>query len=246
LEQLGINLGYLLVQIFNFAIIFVVLRAWVYKPILGLLEKRREAIAQGLEDARIAGEARENAEKEAHAIITEAQASASQKVREATERADVAAREILAQAEVEAGKLREAALAEAAQERDRILADIRGQIGTLAMAAAQKLIGEALDEQRQRTLIEEFFSGVKGGKVTVLESAAANGSTSAEVTSALPLTPQEQDTVKQDILSRIGSQSTVIFRVNPNILGGLVIRIGDKVFDGSVSGQLETMRQGLR
>jgi len=52
LDKLGLNLGYLLLQIFNFLILFVVLRVWVYKPILGLLERRREAIAKGLEDIR--------------------------------------------------------------------------------------------------------------------------------------------------------------------------------------------------
>lgn len=245
MEALGINLGYLLVQIFNFLIIFVVLRAWVYKPILGLLEKRRQAIAQGLEDARVAAEARANAEKDARAIIAEAQAAANQKVRESTERADQAAREVMAQAEAEAAKIRADAAAEAALERDRVLADLRGQVAALAMAAAQKLVGEALDERRQRALIEEFFSGVKAGKVTVLEGASLSGA-SAEVTSALPLTPEEQEMVKSDILSRTGGQATVAFRVNPNILGGLVVRVGDKVLDGSVAGQLEAMRQNLR
>jgi ATP synthase F1 delta subunit len=72
------------------------------------------------------------------------------------------------------------------------------------------------------------------------------GTGSAEVTSALPLTQAEQDTIKRDILAQVGAQSTVTFRVDPSILGGLVIRVGDKVMDGSVSGQLETMRQGLR
>jgi F-type H+-transporting ATPase subunit b len=107
------------------------------------------------------------------------------------------------------------------------------------------LIGEALDEKRQRALIDEFFSGVKSGKVVVLESSALAGA-SAEITSALPLTPDEQETVKRDILSKIGSQATVTFRVDPAILGGLVVRVGDKVLDGSVSGQLEAMRQNLR
>jgi F-type H+-transporting ATPase subunit b len=72
LEKLGLNLGYLLLQIFNFLILFVVLRVWVYKPILGLLEKRRTAISQGLEDARVAAEARANAEKDASRIVAEA------------------------------------------------------------------------------------------------------------------------------------------------------------------------------
>lgn len=244
MEALGINLGYLFVQIFNFAIIFVVLRAWVYKPILGILEKRRTAIAQGLEDARVAAEARANAEKEARRIIAEAQTTAAHKIREATERAESAGQEIQVQAEADAVKHREAALAEAEQERNRILADLRGQIASLAIAAAQKIVGEVVDEKRQHALIQEFFSGVKSGKVVVLEGSTLTGA-SAEVTSALPLTPGEQDTIKKDVLAQIGSQATLTFRVDPSILGGLVIRVGNKLIDGSVAGQLETLRQSL-
>ena len=244
MEALGLNLGYLFVQIFNFLIIFVILRAWVYKPIVNMLAKRRAAIAQGLEDARVAAEARQNAELEAQKILADAQTKSSQIVREASERADVQGRELIAAAEAEASKKREEALSEIDRERERILGELRGQVGALAMAAAQKLIGASLDEQRQHVLINEFFSGVKSGKVVVMEGESLAG-VSAEVTSALPLTAEEKEVVKQDVLSKVGQQATVSFRVDPAILGGLVIRVGDKVLDGSVSGQLETMRQSL-
>ncbi len=244
MEQLGLNLGYLFVQIFNFAIIFVILRAWVYKPILGLLERRRTAIAEGLEDARIAAEARQNAEEEAQQVLAEAQANSSKIISEANERAEAQGREIVAEAEAEAAKKREEALAEVDSERERILGELRGQVGALAIAAAQKLISASLDEQRQRALIDQFFSGVESGEVVVLEGVEVVGA-SAEVTSALPLTAEEKDAVKQDVLSKVGDQATVTFRVDPAILGGLIIRVGDKVLDGSVSGQLESMRQSL-
>jgi F-type H+-transporting ATPase subunit b len=243
-EQLGLNLGYLFVQIFNFAIIFVILRAWVYKPILGLLERRRTAIAEGLEDARIAAEARQNAEEEAQQVLAEAQANSSKIISEANERAEAQGREIVAEAEAEAAKKREEALAEVDSERERILGELRGQVGALAIAAAQKLISASLDEQRQRALIDQFFSGVESGEVVVLEGVEVVGA-SAEVTSALPLTAEEKDAVKQDVLSKVGDLATVTFRVDPAILGGLIIRVGDKVLDGSVSGQLESMRQSL-
>jgi len=243
-EGLGLNLGYLFVQIFNFAIIFVVLRAWVYKPILGLLERRRTAIAEGLEDARIAAEARQNAEQEAEKVLADAQAKASQIMREANERAEAQGKEVLAAAEADAAKKREESLAEIESERERILGELRGQVGTLAIAAAQKLINASLDEQRQRVLIDEFFSGVKSGRVVVLEGQQVSGA-SAEVTSALPLTADEKESVKKDVLAQVGDQATVTFRVDPAILGGLIVRVGDKVLDGSVSGQLESMRQSL-
>jgi F-type H+-transporting ATPase subunit b len=245
MEKLGINLGFFIFQVLNFLVLVVLLYAFAYRPILNMLENRKKKIAQGLEDARVAGEARANAEKEAREIITKAQAEANQKIREATDRAESAAREVQARAEEEAAKARESALAEAALERDRVLADVRGQIAGLAIAAAQRLIGETLDERRQHALIEEFFSGVRSGKVTVLEGESLSGA-SAEITSALPLTPEEQEAVKRDVLSKIGSQATVTFRVDPSILGGLVVRVGDKVLDSSVAGQLEGLRQSLR
>jgi F-type H+-transporting ATPase subunit b len=52
MEKLGLNLGYLLFQIFNFTIMIILLYAWAYKPIVRALENRKIKIAQELEDAR--------------------------------------------------------------------------------------------------------------------------------------------------------------------------------------------------
>ena len=244
MEALGLNLPFFLVQVVNLIIVYTVVAKWIVGPISGLLEKRRQTIARGLEDARIAAEARANAEKEAQKITAEAQAKASQIVRDATERAEAAARDVKAAADAEAKKAAEKALAEVEEERNRILGDLRGQVAALAIASTQKLVGEALDEKRQRALIDEFFAGVKAGKVVVMEGVSVAGS-SAEVTSALPLTKEEQEVVKKDVLAKSGA-AAVSFRVDPAILGGLVIRVGDKVLDGSVAGKLEGLRANLR
>ena len=244
MEALGINGSFLLVQIVNLIIVYVVVSKWIVSPIINMLEKRRETIANGLEDARVAAEARANAEKDAQKIIADAQAKASQVVRESTERAEAAGRDVKAAADAEAVKAREKALAEVEEERNRILGDLRGQVAALSISATQKLVGEALDEKRQRALIDEFFSGVKSGKIVMMEDANVKGA-SAEVTSALPLTTEEQDTLKLDVLAKTGAQA-VTFRVDPAILGGLVIKIGDKILDDSVSGKLENLRTNLR
>ncbi len=243
MEALGLNLGYLFVQIFNFIIMLVVVRAWILKPVLGLLERRRETIAQGLEDARIASEARANAEKEAEKIIAEAQSKAVDMMREATERAEAVAHDIQNASEADAAKIRAQGIADAEREKELVLANLRPQIVSLAMAAAQKLVGDALDEKRQHALLQEFFSGVRSGKVVVIEGTGASGS-SAEVTSALTLTDDEQEAIKKDLLANVGSQ-IVTFRVDPTILGGLVVKVGDRVLDGSVAGQLTSMRASL-
>lgn len=240
MEALGINLGYLLAQIISFLILFIILSAWVYKPLIGMLETRREKIQKGLEDANVAAEARANAEAEAEKIVTSKQAEASEIVRQASVRAEEAAKEVKAAAEKEISEMRKQAEAEIEEERDQVLGEVRGQVAALAMAAAQKLIGENLDEKRQKALIDEFFSGVKDGKVVVVEPVEG---TSAVITSALPLSDKEQETLKAQVLKGKGE---IEFKVDPSILGGLVVRVGDKVLDGSVAGKLDTMRENLK
>lgn len=245
MAQLGLNLGYLIVQIICFFIIFVTVRAWIVKPLLGMLDKRRLKLEQGIEDARVAGEARANAEEDAAKIINEAQSKATRIVNEATERADTAMENVKAEAEKEIAKEREAVMVEVEQERNRILADLRGQVAALSIAAAQRLIGEEMDSKRQHALLDEFFSGVKSGKVVILEGAELSGDL-AEVTSALPLSKEEQEAVKANVLDKMGAKTNIEFHVDPQILGGLIVRVGDKVLDGSVSGQLEGLRKSLK
>jgi F-type H+-transporting ATPase subunit b len=245
LANLGINPGFLLVFALYFGLVAFVMTRWVYTPVVKFLEARKQKIAQGLEDARVAAAARANAEAEAKKVLADAQAEANRRVAEATERAEKAAADVRAAAEAERKRIVDSAREEIEAERNRLLGDLRGQVAALSIAAANKVIGGALDEQRQRALINEFFSGVRAGKVTIVEGEALSGA-SAEVTSALPLTDQERETVKRDITGQMGGSASVSFKVDPGILGGLIVRVGDKIIDGSVAGKLEGLRQAIR
>ncbi len=242
MEGLGINLTLLAAQIFNFLILFWILGAVAYKPMVKFLDNRRDKIAQGLEDARRAEERLANIEKDYQARMDAARADAQKMVAEMTANAEKNAAAITAKANEDAAKIKATAQEEAETERNKALADLRSQVVTLSMAAAHKLIGESMDETRQRALVDEFFSGVKAGKVVLLEP-GAGGAGKAEVTSALPLSAEEQTTIKNDLTGRGAGE--VAFKVDPKILGGLVVRVGDRVVDASVSGQLDSMKQSL-
>jgi F-type H+-transporting ATPase subunit delta len=66
-----------------------------------------------------------------------------------------------------------------------------------------------------------------------------------EVTAATPLTDQERDSLSRALAARTGKQPVLQVRVQPEILGGLVVRMGDRIIDGSVRTKLEQLRQRL-
>lgn len=233
MEALGINIGYLIMQILLFVILLLVMRGYVYEPMLKTLEDRKERIAKGLEDARQAAQARDNADAEAKKILDSARTEAAAVRSEAAAAAEESAKKIVADAGDEARQIKEAAAADGEKERDRVLADLRSQVAAISMAAANRLVGEALDEKKQRSLISDFFSKVPDG-------VTAEGGT-AVVTSALPLTDAELKKVKSSLKA-----DNVEVNVNPNILGGLIVRVGDQVVDSSVASQMTEMSNSMK
>lgn len=233
MEALGINLGYLIMQILGITILLLLLRGLAYQPILRILDERKARIAKGLEDARQAAIARDNADAEAKKILDAARAEAAKIRQDAVAQAEETSKAIESKANADAKSIVASAREDAEEERNRILSELRGQVAAISIAAANKLVGESLDEKRQRALISDFFAKVPAGISSV------NGQT-AEVTSALPLTDQEKQQVKQTL-----NAEQVRFRVDPNILGGLIVRVGDQVVDDSVASRMSALRESL-
>ena len=67
----------------------------------------------------------------------------------------------------------------------------------------------------------------------------------AEVTVARPVTQEEQQDILRRLRTLTGKEVQIQVAVDPNILGGVVVRIGDHVIDASVSGRLDRLRQEL-
>ncbi len=240
---LGIVPGIVLAQCLNFIFLILVLRVIAFKPLMNVLDQRKARIAKGLEDAHNAEARLANIEADYNKRMDEARAEGQKLVADMTANAEKQAQAIIAKANEDAARIKAQAQEDAELERNRALADLRSQVVTLSMAAANKLIGEVMDEKRQRALVDEFFSGVKAGKVVLLEPSASATGAKAEVTSALPLSAEEQSVIKNDLAGRGATE--VEFKVDPRILGGLLVRVGDRVVDASVSGRLESLRQTL-
>lgn len=72
-----------------------------------------------------------------------------------------------------------------------------------------------------------------------------SGVVRAEVTTAVPVSPALEATISRTLSERLGGDVQTVVRQDPSILGGLVIRIGDRVIDGSVRTRLDQLQAAL-
>ena len=77
-------------------------------------------------------------------------------------------------------------------------------------------------------------------------AAQHRGETTAEVTSAHPLTDDQVQALRQNLRQRLGREVAVDLTVNPAILGGLVVKIGSQMIDGSIRTKLNTLAQAMK
>jgi F-type H+-transporting ATPase subunit b len=157
-EALGLNLPQLIAQVANFIVLLVILRLTLYKPILRMLDERKQKIAEGLNAAEIA-----RAEAAAAQANIQAQLDESRRQgQEIVANAQQIATRIQADAREQSARDREAALERARNEiqleRDRAIADLRAEFAGIAVAAAERVINQSLDRQAHQRIIDETLA----------------------------------------------------------------------------------------
>jgi len=157
---LDIN-GTLIAEIIAFLLMLGVLARWVYPPIVRAAEARQNQIKQQLEQAEKArqdAEARLNAAQEE---ITKARVQAGQIIEQANRAAERIQQEAQEKAREEARRIIEAASRDIDAERQRAIQAIRLQMADLVTEAVRRIVGESLDGERHRKLIEATIEQVE-------------------------------------------------------------------------------------
>ena len=154
-EQFGFNTSLFISQLISFLIVAFLLHRFAYKPILKVLEQRREEIAKGLANAeeikKQLAQAEASRQKtlaeantQANKLIEEARAVAAKVQEQETQRAIATAEQIIA-------KAREAT----ALDHQRMLQELRKEVGQLVVKTTAQVAGKVLTTEDQKRLVEE-------------------------------------------------------------------------------------------
>ncbi|HBH11721.1 MAG: ATP synthase subunit b [Clostridiales bacterium 38_11] len=147
-------------QIANTFILFLVLKKFLFAPVLEIMENREKSINDSLDDAeRISEEANkykteyleklQSAEDESRVIITKA-----------TKLADERSYHIIREAKEKVSELKDKADSDIELERKKAMNEIKDEISTLAILAATKILENEVDEVRSKAIVNKFIEQV--------------------------------------------------------------------------------------
>ena len=154
---LKIEPGLMIWTVITFLVLLVVLRMFVWKPLLSMLDEREKRIRDALSGAERAKHDAERTLVEYKETLSKAEVEGHARIQKATEQAHTEREEIVSASRHEASQLLEDAKAEIQHEKERALQELRQTLGDLAIAAASKLLDENLDDSRNRKIVDDFI-----------------------------------------------------------------------------------------
>src|SRR3954471_6522852 len=154
-EQFGFNKSLFISQVISFCIVAFLLHRFAYKPILKVLEERRQKIAEGLANAERIKVELANAQAKAQEILNQANAQGNKLIEEARQSAaklsETESQKAIATANDIIAKARLASEAELA----RMKTELRREIGRLVVSTSAKVTGKILTPEDQKRLADD-------------------------------------------------------------------------------------------
>lgn len=164
IAALGFNLPGLVAQLINFGILLIVMRLFLFRPIMNMLDERKRRIQEGLNAAEQAAEQASASEEASEQVLAEARVEAQASLQRAQEAAGRLREELEARARTDADQIVVRAREEVQVERDQAIQQLRAEFADLTVRAAEQVINQSLDRSAHQQLIDEVLANSEFGQ----------------------------------------------------------------------------------
>jgi F-type H+-transporting ATPase subunit b len=157
---MSISFPDLLFAIINFLVLLVILKKFLYKPLLTMMDEREKMVKSDLENAENAKNEAQKIKEEYTKQMEQAKQEAQQIIEKATRIGEESRETLLNQAREEAARMTEKAQEMIRLEKEEALSQLRNEVASLVVLAAGKVIDKTIDQESHEKLIRDFIEEV--------------------------------------------------------------------------------------
>lgn len=160
---IGVNFWTALFTLLNFVALFLVLKRFLYRPVMDMIQKRQKEIDDMYQEADTAQTQAQAMETEYRQKLADAAETGERVVKEAVARGQAREEEIIRQANAQAAAILDKAGADIAMEKKKAVNDAKDEISVIAVAIAEKVVGRELRDADQSRLVDSFIDELGDG-----------------------------------------------------------------------------------
>ena len=158
--KLGLDHKLIIAQIVNFVLLLVILQRLAYKPVLKILKDRTEKIEKSLKQAKKIEEELKNTEETKIAEIKKAKEESQEIIKEAYETSEKRSQESIERTKAKTQEIVEKAKQEIKAEKENSVQEAKKEITDISIRIARKIIGENIDKNKQKDLVDDVLKKV--------------------------------------------------------------------------------------
>ncbi|MGN0444501.1 MAG: F0F1 ATP synthase subunit B [Acutalibacteraceae bacterium] len=163
LDVISVNLWDIVVSLCNLAILFLILKKFLYKPVRKMLQQRQKSVDDKYAQAQEALSKAESDKAEYEKKLGLAKSDAQAIIKKATDTADERSKEIVSSAREEASLIINRAQSAAELEKKKAEQEIKGEIVSVSTLLAEKLLEREISEDDHKAMIDSFIEEIGGG-----------------------------------------------------------------------------------
>jgi F-type H+-transporting ATPase subunit b len=148
------------VQLVAFLILFLLLQRYAFKPLFGIMEKRRQMVLEQMEGAQKNRTEADQYIEEQKQALQQARKEAFEIVEQAKTMGSRQADEIVQSARNESIRIKEDAVRDIEAEKNKAVAALKAEVSGLSVLIASKIIEKQVDEQSQKQLVDQYLQDV--------------------------------------------------------------------------------------
>ena len=235
-----------LFQIINFVVLLFILKKLLYKPVREIIEKRRKLIAITVQDAEKAKQDALELKARYQEEINKLEDLRVRTLEKVQEEVMEERKKLIGRAEEDAANVREKQTAILAAEKKRLQAELKDQAVDTVCIFASRLLKDISDQELHKTIYRKLLKGIGEIVSDLAGMKEQKEPLIVELATAYPLGGEESAQFGQTLESLLSRKVIVTTTLDETLIAGTRIKAYDKVYNYSLSGQVELLKMRLK
>ncbi len=230
-------------QVFNFLLLVALLRIFLYRPILNVMDKREEKITSRLKEAKQQCDDAAARQRELEDQRKSFEETKDSLLAEAKKDVEKRRKQLVEEARNTADAAKEKWLIQVGEERDSFLQDLRRRVARDTCSLARKALADLADAKLEAQMTRLFLDRLSTERETITAADAKNG---IVVRSAFDLPEPVRDEVRKTLCDLLDTTSAPSFETDSKLLCGIELRIGNYKIGWSIEDYLGEFEERLK